>query len=208
MRVQNWLPYRYHTAQADNMRVQNWSYRYHTAQADILEDTELIALQISHCPRRYYWGYRTDRHTDITLLSHILLRVQNWWLYRYHTAQTDIIEGTELITIQMSHCPNRYYWGYRTDHHTDVTLPRQILLRVQNWSPYRCHTAQADITGGTELIAMQISHSFYLIKFFVCSSHRMCKSLTFVIPNLSKLASSYNNVYWLRVGRHPVAVVI
>ena len=100
----------------------------------------LVSLDIhlfkAHCPGKYYWGYRTDSHADITMPRQILLRVQNWWSRRYHTAQANIIEGTELMVTQISHCPGRYYWGYRTYGHTDITLPRQ----------------------GTELIAIQISH--------------------------------------------------
>jgi hypothetical protein len=141
------------------LRVQNWwPYRYHTSQADITEGTEVMDIQISHCPGRYYWGYRTYRHTDITLPRQLLLRVQNWSPHRYHTAQADITEATELMAIQTSHCPGRYYWGHRTDRHTDITLPRQILLREQNWSPHRYLTAQSYTTEGTELMVTQISH--------------------------------------------------
>jgi len=141
-----------------------------------------MVTRISQCPRRYYWGYSTNGHTDI-LPRQILLRVHNWWSCRYHTAQADIIEGTERMVTQISHFPGRYYWVYRTDGHTDITLPRQ----------------------GTELIAIQISHcprryywgyrtdrhtditllsqisSFYFIKIFICSSHRICVKVRYLL---------------------------
>jgi signal transduction histidine kinase len=126
-----------------------WSRRYHTAQADIIEGTVLMDTQISYCLGKYYWGYRADGHAHITMPRQILLRAQKIWSRRYHNAQADTIEGTDKMVTQISHCQGRYYWEYRTDGHTDITLPRQILLRAQNWWSHRYHTVQTDIIEGT-----------------------------------------------------------
>ena len=59
--------------------------------------------------RQILLRHRKYGHADITMSRQILLRAQKRWSRRYHTAQADIIEGTEKVVTQISHYPGRYY---------------------------------------------------------------------------------------------------